>query len=307
MREIGAGFRRFLGARGKLGPFSMCRLFGFRSVIPSQVHRSLLAADNALAKQSSRHQDGWGVAFYVDGSPHVTKSPALAESDQLFHRLSGVVSSETVVAHVRRATQGQNTVLNCHPFQYGRWVFAHNGDIPDFARQRSALLAEVAPQLRRFILGETDSEVVFFVFLTQLSRFGPLSGRHIVADVISALKATVRNVRELCDGATAESRALLSSIVTDGDTMVATQGGKELYWSSHKARCPDRHSCPSLSAECESATRTGFVNHLVFSSEPLQGDNVWQELAPGEIMGVDWRMRIQRCHVDHKDHAAAAQ
>src|SRR4051794_31811738 len=57
---------------------SMCRLFGFRSVIPSQVHRSLLAAENALGVQSNQHPDGWGVAFYVDGSPHVTRSPTTA-------------------------------------------------------------------------------------------------------------------------------------------------------------------------------------------------------------------------------------
>ena len=30
----------------------MCRLFGFRSVLQSQVHRSLANADNALAVQS---------------------------------------------------------------------------------------------------------------------------------------------------------------------------------------------------------------------------------------------------------------
>ncbi len=60
----------------------MCRLFGFRSVIQSQVHRSLLDADNALAAQSSQHPDGWGVAFYVDGSPHVTRSSETALSER---------------------------------------------------------------------------------------------------------------------------------------------------------------------------------------------------------------------------------
>src|SRR4051794_40838657 len=76
----------------------MCRLFGFRSVIPSQVHRSLLAAENALGVQSNLHPDGWGVAFYIDGAPHVTRSPSTALGDALFHRLSGVVASETVLA-----------------------------------------------------------------------------------------------------------------------------------------------------------------------------------------------------------------
>src|SRR5687767_5178326 len=162
---------------------TMCRLFGFRSVIASQVHSSLMEAENALGTQSNSHPDGWGVAYYVDGCPQVTRSPAHALGDQLFHRLSGVVASQTVLAHVRKATQGDKTVLNCHPFQYGRWVFAHNGDIPEFgAKHRDALVAEVSPRLRRFVLGETDSEVVFFMFLTRLEALGPLAQPREAAD-----------------------------------------------------------------------------------------------------------------------------
>ncbi len=272
----------------------MCRLFGFRSVIPSAVHRSLVAADNALGIQSAGHPDGWGVAYYIDGSPHVTRSPAHALSDALFHRVSGVVSSETVLAHVRKATQGPMTVLNCHPFQYGRWVFAHNGDVPRFHRSfRRPLMAEVAPRLRRFVLGETDSEVVFFLFLTRLARLGPLDKPHVVDDVLGALASTIRDVREICP-LEEDEEAFLTCIVTDGTAMAAHQGGKELYWSSHKTRCADRDACPSLSPECEGPSETGFVNHLIFSSEPLQGENVWNEMRPGEMIGVDWRMRMAR-------------
>jgi predicted glutamine amidotransferase len=279
----------------------MCRLFGFRSVIPSQVHRSLLAAENALGKQSNEHPDGWGVAFYVDGAPHLTKSSETALGDALFHRLSGVVSSETVLAHVRRATQGANTVLNCHPFQYGRWTFAHNGDIPQFLQHRETLLAEVSPRLRRYILGDTDSEVFFFIFLSQLSAEGPLNRRFAVEDAAKALRSTLGIVKKVCDGADPKSRALLTCIVTDGDTMVAAHGGKELFVSTYKTRCGDRASCPSLSAECEAPTRTGFVNHLIFSSQPLLGENVWQELDEGDLMGVDWRMRVLKTRLDRVD------
>jgi glutamine amidotransferase len=285
----------------------MCRLFGFRSVIPSQVHRSLLAAENALGKQSNDHPDGWGVAFYVDGAPHVTRSPEFALGDQLFHRLSGVVASETVLAHVRRATQGPKTVLNCHPFQYGRWVFAHNGDIPDFAGVRDEVMSEVAPKLRRFVLGDTDSELVFFLFLTYLSAYGPLSRRHAVDEVASSLKKTVRRLREICDPRISDQRALLTLIVTDGDTMAAIHGGKELFWSTHKTHCSDREACPSLSPECEAPTRTGFVNHFILSSEPLHGENVWEPLEEGDVLGVDWRMRVLRSHIDKRDLPVAAQ
>jgi predicted glutamine amidotransferase len=270
----------------------VCRLFGFRSVIPSMVHRSLLVADNALGVQSERHPDGWGVAYYVDGAPHVTKSAHTALNDQLFRRVSGIVSSETVLAHVRRATVGANSVLNSHPFQHGRWVFAHNGDIPEFEGVRARLLAEVAPRLRRFILGDTDSEVVFFLFLSELERSGPLAGNLGLEETVAALSVTVRRVRELVDGRPGSKPALLTLMVTNGATLAATRGGKELFWSTHKGRCADRDTCPSLAYECEHPSRTGLVNHLLVSSEPLGGENVWQELAEDQVVGVDGRMRL---------------
>ncbi len=271
----------------------MCRLFGFRSVIPSQVHRSLLDADNALGVQSGNHPDGWGVAFYVDGAPHLTRSPSRALGDQLFHRLSGVVASETVLAHVRKATVGNINVLNCHPFQHGRWTFAHNGEIKNFDKHRERVLQEVAPRFRRYILGDTDSEVFFYVFLTLLSGHGPLSERLGLQPVAEALRGTVAKLRELCD--TEEEKGLFTFLVTDGTTMVALRSGKELYWSSYKERCSDREHCPNLAPECEAPTKSGFVNHLLFSSEPLSGENTWIPMAQDEIVGVDWRMRLHQC------------
>ena len=272
----------------------MCRLFGFRSVIQSQVHRSLMDADNALGTQSTDHRDGWGVAFYVDGAPHITRSPTTAIDCALFQRVSGIVASETVLAHVRRATNGENSVLNCHPFQYGKWVMAHNGDIQDFPKHREILLRRVAPMLRRYILGETDSEVLFFLFLTHLSQHGPLSGRIGVEEATMALQSTLQEVRETCDVDPNKDPSLLTTIVTDGTTMVAAEGGKELFWSTYKTRCADRETCPSLSPECEAPSESGYVNHLIFSSEVILGENIWLPLEAGEAIGVDWRMKVLR-------------
>ncbi|MCA9687276.1 MAG: hypothetical protein KC457_34265, partial [Myxococcales bacterium] len=81
---------------------------------------------------------------------------------------------------------------------------------------------------------------------------------------------------------------------TNGQTMLAHQGGKGLHCSTYKQRCPERDSCPYLAPECESKVETGFVSHLVFSSEPLLGDNVWERMELGEMIGVDWRMQMKR-------------
>ena len=273
----------------------MCRLFGFRSVLDSQVHRSLMSADNALAIQSNKHPDGWGVAYYVSDAPHVIRSAGTAVTDQLFRRVSGIVTSQTVLAHIRKATQGGVTPLNCHPFQYGRWVMAHNGDVPEFGQVRDELMEMVSPRFRRFLLGDTDSEVLFHLFLSQLTqRIDPARPGTPAEVIAEALRDTIARVRAVANGRPDLAPALLTIMITDGRTMVAHQGGKELYWSTHKHRCSERDGCPFFAPECEAPTATGYVNHLLVSSEPLQGENEWNEMAPGEIIAVDHFMRLHR-------------
>lgn len=273
----------------------MCRLFGFRSVLESQVHRSLQGADNALAVQSQAHPDGWGVAYYVAGSPHLIKSAGAALGDHLFQRVSGIVTSQTVLAHIRKATQGQRSPLNSHPFQYGRWVMAHNGDVPGFEALRAGLLDRIAPLFRRFLLGTTDSEVLFHLFLSRLSTEAELHRKGVPLDaVVRALRWTVRTVREVADSRAGFDPSLLTIIVTDGELMVGHQGGKELHFSTHKTRCPDRDHCPYYAPECEGQTRSGYVNHLLLASEPLLGESVWTLMEPGEIVAVDHFMRFHR-------------
>ena len=274
----------------------MCRLFGFRSVIQSQVHRSLVSADNALAVQSQQHPDGWGVAYYLADAPHLIKGGSQAIEDHIFKRVSGVVASETVLAHVRRATVGEVNTLNSHPFQFGRWVFAHNGEVANYRTGvREKLLTEVAPQLRRYILGDTDSEVLFFLFLTALSQTTDLHRRGTdCEEVVAALKKVKDRVRVVADEAGDDEPSKLTLIATDGHTMAALCSGKELFFSTYKTRCLDRDTCPYLADECEAPTKTGFVNHLIISSEPLQGDNTWIELGHDEAVGVDWRMHLYR-------------
>jgi hypothetical protein len=76
--------------------------------------------------------------------------------------------------------------------------------------------------------------------------------------------------------------------------MVATRGGKELFWSTYKNQCADRDVCSYFAPECEAPSETGFINHMLVSSEPLSGENVWVEFDEGETVGVDWRMEFIR-------------
>lgn len=276
----------------------MCRLFGFRSVIESQVHRSLLDCDNALVHQSARHCDGWGVAYYVRGVPHVIKSALSAVEDNLFKRVSGIVSAQTVVAHLRLATAGRNSMVNCHPFQYGHWIFAHNGQIPDFETHRAEILSHIDPDLRRFVLGDTDSEVIFYMLLSELSRCIDLSDPNPPVEcILDAIDQTIDTIQQItgqiCYESTQREDLYLSFLLTNGQVMVGHQGGKPLFFSTHKHFCPERNICPSFGHSCEAPVRSGPVNHLLLTSEPLRGDNVWSAMTPGQTVAVDRDMNLQ--------------
>jgi glutamine amidotransferase len=278
----------------------MCRIFGFRSVLQSGVHRSLMSADNALALQSERHPDGWGVAYYAAGAPHLLRSVQTAMSDQLFRHVSGIVTSETVLAHLRKATQGEMNVLDTHPFQFGTWTFAHNGNVSNFPALRAALVDRVPPVLRRFILGQTDSEVVFYILLGKMAARYDLEQRGYPLDALAdAARETIAEVTALAGAlhphdAGPPTENYLTFVVTNGRTMLAHQGGKALNYSVHKQRCSERDTCAYFQQECERFTDKGFVSHLVLSSEPLHGENVWNPMPLGEMVGVDWRMHMQR-------------
>ena len=273
----------------------MCRLFGFRSVIQSQVHRSLVAAENCLAVQSEAHRDGWGVAWYLARAPHLIKGTSAAMEDAIFARVSGIVASETVLAHIRQATTGEVNTLNTHPFQYGNWVFAHNGQIHDFEAKRDQLFALVAPNLRRYILGDTDSEILFYLFASELGRRCDMHRQGTpIEQVVAALREAISQVRSLCDGEGEDEKSKLTVITSDGHTMVGIREGTPLLFSTHKRRCLDRDHCPFLAPECEQPTTSGHVNHLIIASEALQGDNEWTNLEDHEMIAVDWRMTLHR-------------
>lgn len=276
----------------------MCRIFGFRSVINSQVHKSLVEADNALEQQSVSHPDGWGLSYYINGAPHIIKSSSSALNNELFKKVSGVVSSQTVIAHVRKATLGSKEFLNTHPFQFGNWTFAHNGNIKSFDNVKEALLSRIKANYRRFILGDTDSEVIFYFLLSFMDRKMELHKTdypiafllQVLRDAIEELILITGEYSQIDQAG--EHETYLTFIISNGSVMIAHQGGKKLYYSTYKNRCSDRDFCSSFSNECEAPSRSGLVNHLIFSSEPLSGENIWLTMGLGDLIGVDSAMKI---------------
>ena len=281
----------------------MCRLYGFRSAIVSAVHRSLLHAENALARQSERHRDGWGLAHYVERFPHLIRNDQQALVDSLYQEVSAVVATRTFVAHIRKATVGEVNVLNCHPFQHGAWIFAHNGEITDFAADegiRRRVSGLVDERFRRHILGSTDSEVIFHIFLSHLARaVDNIHDRGVTADrVLEALRRTVSEIVEVAER-DADRPCKLTFLVTNGNVLVGFRRHCDLFFSTYKTSCPDRDSCHAYEpARCEQEVRDGIVKHLIAASEVISGTNVWTALENQEYVAVDYGMNFRRGRLD---------
>lgn len=284
----------------------MCRLFGFRSIITSQVHSSLIHAENALMDQSIKHPDGWGLAYYIENTPHLIRSSVTAMDDHIFEKVSGVVSSQTVMAHIRNATQGDHNILNTHPFQYGPWVFAHNGNIKNLSLIKKELLERVAPNLKRFILGSTDSEIIFFLILTFIQDQFELDKKDVAFDelkkpVEQALKFITNLSGPLLNqNETIPTENYISFLLTNGITFVGFQGGQPIKYCTHKSKCPERDSCSFFdSGKCESSSDNGsMINHLILTSEEIKGVNVWTDLKPAQFVGIDHEMKFHITQLD---------
>jgi glutamine amidotransferase len=267
----------------------MCRLFGSRSLKPGGVAHELLRGSNALRHQSHEHPDGWGLAWYVGGEPQVARSIEPAHADEDFENVSQFVEAATVVAHIRKASVGRVAMENTHPFRHGPWLFAHNGTLPCWDRCAARLERRIDPGLRRAIEGDTDSERCFFLFLTLLSRRGPLE-RARFADAAEALRLTVAEVMRETAAERLRAKspepppdASTTFLVTDGHLMLACRNGRTLQISAPE---PDS---------------AGQVHWFAVSSEDPLGDAraggeraPWREVPEGVLVGVDPALRLHR-------------
>ena len=204
----------------------MCRFLAYLG--PARTLDELLQApEHSLYRQSWEPQkqthgtvnaDGFGVGWY---EPAQRPEPALYRSarpiwaDRSFASMAGVVSSGSVLAAVRSATEP--VILeesNVPPFVSGRYLFAHNGAIEGFREGiASKLRRGLSEERDSAILGTTDSEVLFALVLDELDRGASLG---------DALSRVVSHV-------SAVTKARLNLILTDGEAIAATSWGDDLF------------------------------------------------------------------------------
>jgi len=208
----------------------MARLFGRLANRPDLVAKGAVAEASLLAETVKDHALGWGVGFYQGGELLLKRRPIDDRSRIVVADAVSDVRTDTLIGHVRNATIGAMSTENTHPFRYRQWLFAHTGTISGFPVMRDRLVESIPQFLRRNVRGDTDSELLFHLFLSFLHDSGRLQDAEVGgADVRSALRATMSLVDRLTqeEGLTPRGQNLL---LTDGEQMVAMHGAANMAY-----------------------------------------------------------------------------
>ncbi|MDB5907462.1 MAG: class glutamine amidotransferase [Massilia sp.] len=245
----------------------MCQLLGMNCNVPTDIVFSFTGFA-MRGGHTDTHHDGWGIAFFEGaGVRHFVDHQAAVASPvaELIKRYP--IKSRNVVAHIRKATQGQVTLENCHPFVrelWGRyWVFAHNGDLKEFD---PALTGPFRP------VGNTDSERAFCFILQELrARFGDF------APPLAALRAALD---ELVSGIAAYGT--FNMMLSDGSALFAHCSTRLCYVVRQYPFVTARLSDEDVSVDFSQVT-TPDDRVAIIVTEPLTTNETWTEFQPGEL------------------------
>lgn len=146
--------------------------------------------------------DGFGIAIYnnMSDEPFVYKIVNRVWEDINLKRISKAFKSTKFLAHIRGVKFFQPNIpinqVNCHPFKYKDFIFCHNGDINSFITIKQKFINSINPILIKKILGQTDSEFLFFLILQQ---FPDLNQNYNSSQLLLFIIASIRKVIQFTD------------------------------------------------------------------------------------------------------------
>lgn len=252
----------------------MCQLYALSSNTPTAVTFSFTGF-SARGGHTGEHVDGFGIAFhdargcrvFIDDAP-ASRSPLAA-----FLRRQPIRAT-TVLAHIRKATQGAVQLENCHPFQRRwrgkRWTFCHNGDLKHF---RPALPTPYEP------VGHTDSEAAFGWLLHRLDL--ELGDWHGTAHPAPGWPVLAPLLHGLADELSRHGP--FNFLLTDGETVYA-HCSTRLHWLQRR----HPHGVVQLidtDLSLDLAAANGPLDRMALvATEPLTRAEPWQAMVPGELV-----------------------
>ncbi len=254
----------------------MCQLLGMNCNVPTDICFSFTGF-RARGGRTDHHRDGWGIAFFEGRGVRVFLDPAPSAHSPVAELVKHYpIRSLNVIAHIRKATQGEVRLENTHPFQrelWGRyWIFAHNGNLSGFA----------PPLSGRFLpVGSTDSERAFCHILDTLAARFP-QGRPDATALHAALRALACEI-----GSLGEFNFLLS----DGDWLFAHCSSR-LTYIIRQAPFPVAHLADEdLALDFNRVTQPDD-RVAVIATTALTDNEDWIAIPPGNLLAFNAGMSV---------------
>ncbi|HZZ13135.1 MAG TPA: class II glutamine amidotransferase [Paraburkholderia sp.] len=204
----------------------MCRWLAYTGN-PIQLETVLFNAKYSLIDQSlhsrlghtTTNGDGFGIGWYGHPTdiPFRYRCIQPAWSDRNLREAARAIHAPLFVAHIRAATDTPSQETNCHPFRYGRWLFAHNGLVREFPKLRRDLMLAIDPELFPSLEGSTDSEVLFFLALTFGLELTP----------VTAIERMVGFVEDIGRKHDVAEPLNMTVCATDGEQIIAVRYSSE--------------------------------------------------------------------------------
>jgi predicted glutamine amidotransferase len=246
----------------------MCQLLGMNCNVPTDICFSFTGFQ-ARGGLTDHHTDGWGISFFEGKGVRQFLDPnASAHSPVADFIRTYPIKSKNVIAHIRKATQGEVKLENTHPFvrelwgQY--WSFAHNGDLQNFSPLFDGRFTPV---------GNTDSEKAFCYLLQELQKeFG---------DVIPSMKELGSKLHSLT--LHLADFGVFNYLLSNGEFMMA-HCSTRLASIVRKAPFTVAHLKDQDVAIDFSAVTTAKDRVAVIATNPLTENESWFVHEPGSLM-----------------------
>lgn len=260
----------------------MCRFVAYTG--PATLMENLLfKADNSLVTQSKFAKmrvnpvngDGFGVGWFpehdVEPGTYVSIEPAWSNRNLL--QVAAKIRTKHFFGHIRDASVGMPvSQSNCHPFQFGRFLWMHNGRLDKFDSIRRAIINQLSDRAFNYIKGNTDSEYAFAMFLDQINFDSQAS----TATMKAALYETINKIMALRVAADAQTNAFINFAVTNGQSMLFTR-----FCTKEGVRPASLFYCVDHSGNESSKT-------ITVASEPLSVDKVnWHKVERNHLVQID--------------------
>lgn len=126
------------------------------------------------------NDNGFGFAWIDTTKPqiwNIYKQPLMYLNDanlNNFFKKTNFFNHNIYIGHIRKKNKsivGEIHENNTHPFIYQNKIFVHNGTIKYFKHNAEKIRSFISNDLLNEIKGETDSETIFFLFLTFLRKY----------------------------------------------------------------------------------------------------------------------------------------